>query len=290
MTIQVSSIRWAAAQEALRDAVGRVTALLRSDPDPNVPAIGVWTLAEVAMHLSQAWVVVPGLGRGDLSRAYEVLPSMQGVAGDNFIRDVWDLGGVTQLGVNADPERHLRVLADRIEGRAAEFFAEQAGRSADELRPWLVEGVKVPRRVLTAHLLNETLMHGQDIARAAGRPWPIDRAHAAMVFGGFLVEALKVLDPRAMVDQKRGKGVRATFDIQLRGDESFVFAFDDGELRIDPDPRPRIDCHISADPLALLMVAWARKSQWSAIARGQLVAWGRKPWLGPRLRLLIRNP
>ncbi len=274
----------------MHEAVGRVTALLRSDLDPNAPAVGVWSLAEVAMHLSQAWLVVPGLARRDLSRAYEVLPSLEGIAGENFILDVWDLGGVTKLGVNSDPERNLRVIADRIEGRAAEFFAEQAGRSADEPRPWLVEGVFVPRAVLTAHLLNETLMHGQDIARAAKRPWPIDRAHAAMVFGGFIVEVMKALDPRAFVDPKRGKGVRAVYDIRLRGSDSFVFAFDDGELRVDPEPRPRIDCSLSADPLALLMVAWGRTSQWRAIARGQLVAWGRKPWLGPRLRLLIRNP
>lgn len=242
------------------------------------------------MHLSQAWVVVPGLARADLSRAYEVLPALEGIAGENFIRDVWDLGGVTKLGVSSDPERNLRTLADRIEGRAGEFFAEQAGCSADEPRPWLVEGLVVPRSVLTAHLLHETLIHGSDIARAARRPWPIDPSHAALVFGGFLVEALRVLDPRAMVDQKRAKGVRAVYDIRLRGADSFVFDFDDGELRIDPPGGGRVDCHLSADPVALMMVALGRRSQWTAIAKGQLVAWGRKPWLGPRLRRMIRNP
>jgi len=290
MTIQVSSIRWAAVQEALREAVGRVTALLRSDLDPNAPAIGEWSLAEVAMHLSQAWLIVPDLARGDLSRTYEVVPDMEGIAGANFIRDVWDLGGATKLGVRSDPERSLRVLADRIEGRAAEFFAEQAGRSPDEACPWLVEGVVVPRPVLTAHLLNETLVHGRDIARAGRRPWPIERAHAAMVFGDFIVEIMKALPPRAMVDQKRAKGVRAVFDLRLRGGDSWRWCFDDGELRIDPEPRPRIDCHISADPLTLVLVAYGRKSQWPAIAKGQLVAWGRRPWLGPRLRALMRNP
>ena len=46
----------------------------------------------------------------------------------------------------------------------------------------------------------------------------------------------------------------------------------------------------TADPAALLMVAWARQSQWHAIARGKLMAWGRKPWLGFRFRSLLRNP
>lgn len=290
MTMQVASIRWAAAQEALREAVGRVTTLLRSDLDPNRPAIGEWSLVEVAMHLSQAWVIVPALARADLSRAYQLLPSLEGIAGDNFIRDVWDLGGVTKLGVESDPERSLRTLADRIEGRAAEFFAESAGRPADETLPWLVEGTTVARSVLTGHLLNETLVHGSDVARAAGRRWPVERAHASMVFGGFIVEVMKVLPPTAFVDQKRGQGVRATYQIHLRGGDDFVFEFDNGELHVDPPSRPRIDCHISADPMAFLMVAWNRRSQWTAIARGELFAWGRKPWLGPRLRQLIRNP
>ena len=292
MAMQVASIKWSATQEALREAVGRVTALLRSDLDPNRPAVGEWNLGDAAMHLSQAWVIIPCLARNDMSRVYAVLPSMDGVAGENFIRDVWDLGGATKQGVSADPERNLRVLADRIEAAAAEYFAEQAGRSADELCPWLVEGVRLPRPVFTAHLLNETLMHGADIARAAGRRWPIPRDHAAMVFSGFIAQILRALPPSAMVEPKRAKGVKAVFQVHLRGNESWIFAFDNGEMHTEypSEFHGKVDCHISADPQAFLDVVYARRSQWSAIAKGELVAWGRKPWLGPRLRMLVRNP
>jgi len=37
-------------------------------------------------------------------------------------------------------------------------------------------------------------------------------------------------------------------------------------------------------------VSWGRVSQWPAIGRGQLLAWGRRPWLGLKLRALLRNP
>ena len=292
MAIQVASIKWAATQEALREGVARVTALLRSDLDPTRPAVGEWNLGDVAMHLSQAWVIIPALARNDLSRVYELFPSFDGIAGENFIRDVWDLGGATRQGVTADPERNLRVLADRIEGAAAEFFAEQAGRSADELRPWLVEGTRLPRPVFTAHLLNETLMHGADIARAAGRPWPIPRDHAAMVFSEFIAQILRALPPSAMVNPVRAKGVKAVFEVHLRGNDSWIFAFENGEMYTlyPSELQGKVDCHISADPQAFLDVVYARKSQWTAIAKGELVAWGRKPWLGPRLRMLVRNP
>ena len=41
---------------------------------------------------------------------------------------------------------------------------------------------------------------------------------------------------------------------------------------------------------AFLLVAWGRISQWGAIPKGQLLAWGRKPWLGVQLRSWLRNP
>ncbi len=75
------------------------------------------------------------------------------------------------LTLKSDAERDLGVLADRIEERAEEYLGKCAGRSPDEPRPWIVEGTRVPLSALTCNLLNETIMHGYDIAHAAGRKW-----------------------------------------------------------------------------------------------------------------------
>jgi hypothetical protein len=93
-----------------------------------------------------------------------------------------------------------------------------------------------------------------------------------------------------MLDAEQAAGLRATYDIRLRGGDRFYFIFNDGALTIEEPSARKVDCHISADPVAFLMVAWSRQSQWSAIAKGKLLAWGRKPWLGPRFRGLMRNP
>ncbi len=69
---------WVAAREALCQEVARVVTLLRVVAHPEAPALGQWNLAEVAMHLSQAWSVVPGLARDDLSKAYEAVPNLAG--------------------------------------------------------------------------------------------------------------------------------------------------------------------------------------------------------------------
>src|SRR6185312_17104123 len=95
------------------------------------------------------------------------------------------------LGVESDPERDLAVLAGLIEERAEEYFVECAGHAPDEMRPWLVEGTAVPLSALTGHLLNETVMHGYDMAHAAGRRWRIEPAHAAMVVQQFFVPVLQ---------------------------------------------------------------------------------------------------
>jgi hypothetical protein len=289
--VMAATAEWTRAQDALRAEVDRVTALLRAVDNPTAPALGGWNVAEVAMHLAQVWGVVPGLASDDLSGRSDLPPEIRGDEA-SFLSGLWELQEATVLGVQADPERDLGLIADRIDERARDFFAAMRGLSALDMRPWLVAGTRVRLATLTCHLLNETMVHGYDMARADGRRWAIDRSHAAMVLEGFLFPVVQVLDARALVDAEAAAGVRVNYELHIRGGGRYVFAFDDGALTLEPagsSPR-RIDCHVSADPAALLLVAWARKSQWAAIARGQLVAWGRKPWLGPKLRGLMRNP
>jgi hypothetical protein len=289
-----ASVDWRRAVDALAAEVARVTGLLRLIREPEAPAVGQWTLAEVAMHLSQAWIVVPGLAADDLSDIYKILPNLEGTADAALLEDVWELGGVTTAGVDGDLERDTNLLADRIEQRARAFLERIDARSIDEHHSWLVNGVNVTTLTLVCHLLNETIVHGYDIARADGRRWPISRSHAALVLDGFVVPVIAGLGPRTVVDQEAAAGLQATFEIHFRGGGHHLFTFDDGTLVIQgPGPGPvsrRVDCHISADPAAFLLVTWGRRSQWPAIGRGQITAWGRKPWLGPRFRTLMRNP
>lgn len=281
---------WRAARCALQREVARVVTLLREVVHPDAPAVGRWVLADVAMHLSQVWLVVPGLARADLSRAYEVMPSLAAEHGSSLIGDLWELSSVTTTGVDSDPERDPGVLADRIEARAAEYLAECEERSAEEVRPWLVEGITVALPMLTCHLLNETIAHGYDIARASGRSWTVDPIHAAMVLEGFIIPVIAALPPRSLVDQQRASGVRACYDVRIRGGGRYYLVFDDGTLEVEEPSSRRVDCHLSVDPAAFFLLAWGRIGQWGAIGRGQLMAWGRRPWMGLRLRSFLRNP
>jgi hypothetical protein len=69
-----------------------------------------------------------------------------------------------------------------------------------------------------------------------------------------------------------------------------VVRFNDGVAAVEPARGQTIDCHLSADPVDLMLVVYGRISQWGPIARGRLLAWGRKPWLGLRFKNLFFNP
>jgi hypothetical protein len=156
-------------------------------------------------------------------------------------------------------------------------------------RAWLVEGVTVPMTTLTCHLLNEILVHGNDIATAEGLPWPLERADTNLVVNGFLFPVLGGLG-RQMVDQDVAGKMHSCLDIRVRGGGRVYFVFEDGVLSVEEPSARKVDCHMSVDPTAFLLVAWRRKSKWNAIARGQLMAWGLKPWHGLKLREMLRNP
>ena len=64
---------------------------------------------------------------------------------------------------------------------------------------------------------------------------------------------------------------------------------DDGNVTVTGDGES-VDCHVSAEPVALLLIAYGRRSQWVPIMTGKLIAWGRKPWLGPRLVRYLVTP
>lgn len=270
----VSEVDCGDARAAVEAAGHRVTQLVRSVRRPDAPALGTWTAAEVAAHLTHSLGAVTAMAEG----------------GGGVIDDLWNLSRMTERLVAAESERNMAVLADRIGDTVGRFLSIVAPIAGNPSRPWLVEGVEVTVPTLVCHFLNELVVHGRDIALADGQPWPISRTDGALVVCGFLLPALGVLGP-VMVDQRAAAGVRTTFDVRMRGGCRVVMRFDDGDLKVAPAlAGDRIDCHISADPVAFLLVAWGRISQWQAIGRGQLLGWGRRPWMGLSLRKLLRNP
>lgn len=268
-----STVDAAAARAALAAVVPRLSALIRSVRNAAAPAVGEWNAGDVAVHLVNVWEALPALAGGDL---------------ESPLQELSDLAGLTTAMVSSEADRDLGAAAARIEAAASAFLATPIGENGP--RPWLVRGTALPASAFACHLLNESLVHGYDIAHAEERRWQIEPAHASLAIMGFAFPALSVLDPRAPVDPRHAAGVRACFDIRVGRAGRAYLVFDDGAVTIEsPSSRP-VDCHISAEPATLFLLLWSRTTQWPAALTGRLRVWGRRPWLGLRLPRMLRNP
>jgi uncharacterized protein (TIGR03083 family) len=268
-----TTVDWPAARRAVAEAGPRLTALLRSADQPAAQALGTWDVTQVATHVSHALDAITAMTAG----------------GGNLIADISGLPILSQVMLEGEGRRPLTELADRIDASVARFLAAMETAPADTSHSWLIQGSEMPLSTLTCHMLNELTVHGRDIAMAVGAPWTIDRAHASLVLMGFVFPALHTLG-RAMVVQEKAGDKRARFEVRLRGDGRAWAYFDNGDFSVEGSPQGKVDCKLSVDPEAFLLVSWGRISQWQAIPKGQLLASGRKPWLGLQLRSWLRNP
>ncbi|HSH58801.1 MAG TPA: maleylpyruvate isomerase N-terminal domain-containing protein, partial [Acidimicrobiales bacterium] len=241
---------------------------------PSAPALGTWDLTDVAAHLSHSLDAIAAMTEG----------------GGGLLEDIWTLSSLTERLVDGESERDLCALADRIQATADRLVSLMETGDPSVLITWIVQGVELPLPLLTCHALNELLVHGRDIAMAEGVTWAIPRPQAVQVVCGFLFPVLGRLGG-VMVDQQAAAGVRATYDVRVRGGCRVTVRIHDGDMTLTQGgPGGPADCHLWVDPAAFLLVAWGRVGQWRAIARGQLLAWGRRPWLGLRFRTMLENP
>jgi uncharacterized protein (TIGR03083 family) len=256
-----------ATRAALEVVARRLIGLLEAVPDPQAPTRGLaWTLGETSLHVAGGPALYADFARG------RELPE-----------PTIDLGPVFTRRMAALPERAPRVLARRLDANTRRYLAETAELPATHPVPFF-GGVTIELAAQSAILLGEFAVHGHDIARSIGCAWPIDPAHARLI-----IAALTALLPR-YVDRANTGGLTATYQVRLRGGPSFQVRFHGGTAAVGPPQPGAADCRLTADPVTFLLVAYGRRSQWPGILRGQLLAWGRRPWLGPRFQRLFVRP
>ena len=265
---------WDDALAAVQTMATRVAALIRAVPDPLTPALGVWDAGQLSAHMVHVFEV-------DLDLILE-RPSP--------LAHLDDLAEMTQLRVREEAPYDREALAARVEAGAAGFLAAARGLDGSEPRLWL-GGAKVTSSVLACHVVSESLVHGLDLSRAAEVAWPFERGHARLAFEGFICPMYRSLGrPEYAVHPQRAAGLQACYDIRIRGGGRLFFVFADGGLTIEDPSGRRVDCHISIDPRALVLLAWHRTGLAPTIVKGQVFPWGRRPWLSFRLPGLIATP
>lgn len=255
--------------DAIRATAEDIAVLLRGAADTGVPVPGSqWTVGEAAAHLAQANELMADIAAGKARTHGDGTPH--------------SLAEANELALAAFAERAAEPLANMIVEQA-DAYLEAAGRPAPE-GPMVTPLGPMSQAALGSYLLTHMLGHGYDLARALGRPHMINRARVELTLP-FLITAMpRVVNPAA------GAGLTARYTIRLRGGARFGATFTDGALAVSPQPPSHPDCTILTEPVAFLLMALGRLGPWGALARGHVLAWGRKPWLAPRFPTLFSPP
>jgi mycothiol maleylpyruvate isomerase-like protein/SCP-2 sterol transfer family protein len=267
----MSSATVLAQARAALEATARQTAdLLRSLPNLHAPIPGSeWTVREAAVHLVNLAGISMDIADG--------MPSPIGSMTKEALRDqnARRLGDIPE----SDPEKVAGLLTEAVAG----LLEATACRSADQAVIFHA-GVTMDLAGLMCISLGEHLLHGYDIARAAGAPWPIDPLAAHLVLSGY------GRCYGSWVKGEAASGLTTSYRIKLRGGGDFTVRLSDGVCRTEPRDTGAADCTIAADPVAYLLVCSGRMTQWDAIALGLYRVEGPVPELGLTFMDLFAYP
>lgn len=262
--------------DAILDAAGRVADVVRGSNDASVRVPGLdWTLGEAAAHLAAETREYAETLTGDL----DVNEHLRSAATATTPAERSAALNVQQLDRNR--ERDPLALAGAVQSAAQAFAAAAATREPiGQVRT--TNGLEMTVDNMARVILGEYLVHGLDIARATKTAWHISPDDALRVADGVMTLAPKYLDPEASRD------VTASYELRFRRGPAYNLSIDRGSATVGP-ASGRVDCTIVADPVAFLLVGYGRASQWGAVMRGKLIAYGRKPWLGFKFGSLLTS-
>lgn len=277
---------WAAVRAALRDTTGRFADLIDppDGPAPDASArAGGWTVAETAAHVAAiAWLDVLLLDPG---AEPPPIPGLQDWIATSNIEGVHAFNDAT---LAALPGRDLTALAADLRERVQMMDALAEHRDPSGTVGWL-GGARPPVIGLFAHLVNELLQHGHDIARGVGRPWSVPSREASYFFEYFMV-GLARNGVGALLDgggPPRERPVVVEFRSAHTTPVTFVLLR--GTLTVE-EPGRAPDARVTFDPAALTMMLFGRLSRPRAVLTGGIRVSGRRPWLLPVFLRTVRVP
>jgi uncharacterized protein (TIGR03083 family) len=246
-----------------------VSTILRSADDPavRVPHLD-WTVGDVGAHLVS------------IARAYTAAIQDGVAVGPDVTKG--DENNARLIAIT--PERSPNDLADALDVCTTAFVAANARLSRQQSVPFYGD-LRVTADCAAKLLLYDWLLHGWDVATTLGYEWIIDATDARLALDAF---------PEVMPLIVRDSGasrLTATYEMRIRGSEPYFLLFNDGALTVSSDRGTRgVDCHISAAPSPYLLVSAGRGSRWRPILTGQIVTYGRRPWLANKFKSIFGSP
>jgi hypothetical protein len=256
-------------REQIAAVARRIADLIGPLPTTDIAIPGAsWTVGEAAAHLAFANRLMSAIAGGR--------PSPYGDGTKAGLADA-NAQSLTEY-----TERDGAVLAQQVTFHADAFI--QAARLRPGTHVVDTPMGPLPLSVLSAYMLAHLLSHGSAIASAL-RQAPLVRPRHVRLVLPFIVATMPRLVDRAAIG-----GLSAGYEVRVRGLSRFTVSFAGGAATVSDQPRRRVDCVISVDPVSFFLLAAGLSGQWSLIARGKLCAWGRRPWLALRFLRFFAIP
>ena len=270
------------ALQTLRVVGDRVAALVAGIDNVDRPVPGLdWSVGDTATHLFIELRAYTEAVTGRVPGITAFVPDVEGYSRR--------MAAMTDGTLKAEPRRTAAELGGLVREQLSALVDVLEEHEGDEVlqTPWYGAGETVTVRTGISLQIGELLIHGLDIARGLGRPWPISSAEALQVLLPSTLEMMPLV-----ADAKKVRNADGVYRVRLRGGPSIGVRFVDGTVDIAEWGvwNRRADVTLSADPVAFLLLGYGRKSQWPLIAQGRLFAYGRKPWLALQMRGLFVNP
>jgi uncharacterized protein (TIGR03083 family) len=283
MDASVTERQWKAVRESVRTTLERYCELVASIPDPATKVTAEWSVADTTAH-----VTTIGFLNTMLLEAAEIpfhMPGLTEAIAGVTVEDVHGLNDqVMSHFTERDPARLTQTLREHVDL----MLAAAQDRDPAETFSWL-GGARVPLAGMFAHMVNEMLIHGNDIASAVKAPWAMPPEDAALFFDLFYVGLASGDSGQLLAESKRPLKRRIAVEFRSGYTNPVTFVVRDGTLTSEPIG-PGADARVRFDPAALNMMMFGRISRLQAVLTGKLVITGRRPWLMPAFLRTVRLP
>ncbi|MEV6741318.1 hypothetical protein AB0N14_32180 [Streptomyces sp. NPDC051104] len=275
---RITPDKWHAARDAVKDVVDRFGALVES-ADPQAMATADWSVMDTAAHVAAvAWLNTAAVASDDAP-----LP-MPGIREHIATATVDTIGtSLNSALLHAYTERDPGKVVGTLRTSIDEILRLTAAADPTRTLSWL-GGSRIPLAGLVAHLTNELLLHGRDIARAVDLPWHLPDEYAALFFELFLIEIARNGAGHLLDDDRRVHQGRIAVEFRSDYTSPVTMVLDTGDVWIEEPSRDN-DVRVHFKPATLNLVLFHRVPRVRAALTGSLRVWGRRPWLlAPFLR------
>ncbi|MEU8258351.1 maleylpyruvate isomerase family mycothiol-dependent enzyme [Micromonospora inaquosa] len=276
--------RWPDVRVAVHQATQRFTALVRSCATPTrTMATKEWTVSDSTVHVMSIAMLYVSLVDPDANSV--PVPGLDSALQRTTVDTVSSLNVLVLRHLT---ERDADVLCRELSAAVDHLLRATAQSDPGSTVRWL-GGASVTVAGLLAHLTNELFIHGWDIARATGQPWPMPQADAALFFDLFFLDMVRH-DHGVLIDTgARQPAGRIAVAFRSAYTAQTTTVLENGRLTVAP-PGTAPDARITYRPARFNLMLFGRIGMLSAVLHRDVIIGGPRPWLLPGFLRVVHMP